>query len=151
MTIKTQLQEQMKMAMREKNKLALTTIRMMIDRIQKKEKELLRDLSEEEVVAVLQTFKKQVEEEMEAFLSIGNSDKFSELYSSSHLIQTFLPRMMSADEIKRLVVQAFADLASGGQKINKGSVMKALMPLVKGKADNKLVNEIVTEAFMTVV
>ncbi|OME54085.1 hypothetical protein BSK59_16010 [Paenibacillus odorifer] len=145
MTIKQQLQDAMKSAMKNKAKLSLANIRMIIDRIQKKEKELLRELSEEEVVQVLQTFKKQVNEEMDAFKSVGNELKVEELNLSRNLVETFLPKQMSEQEINDIVITVIEGIYSSGEVPNKGSVMKQLMPLVKGKADNKLVNQIVTQ------
>lgn len=144
MPIKVQLQDAMKSAMKNKAKFSLATIRMIIDRIQKKEKDLLRDLTEEEVISVLQTFKKQLDEEADAFQKVGNQAKVDELLTSINLVQAFLPQMMSEDEIQFSVGLVISGLAKNGHKVDKGSVMKGIMPIVKGKADNKLVNEVVT-------
>ncbi|EJW13922.1 GatB/YqeY domain-containing protein [Paenibacillus alvei] len=130
--------------MRNKDKVTLTTVRMVIDRVQKKEKEMLRELSEEEVMQVLQTFKKQTDEEMDAFKSVNNHEKVAELLVSKKFVESFLPQQMSEIEIRNLVINAIESMYSVGRTPNKGSVMKEVMPLVKGKADNKLVNQIVT-------
>lgn len=145
MTIKQQLTDAMKEAMRNKDKGTLTTIRLLIDRIQKKEKDLLRDLTEDEVVQVLQTFKKQVREEADAFANAGKFSREAELIDSIFLVDKFLPQQMTKEEIQVVVVDVIEGLLGSGQVPNKGLVMKNLMPLVKGKADNKLVNEVVTE------
>lgn len=146
MAIKVQLQDAMKTAMRNKDKASLTTIRMMIDHIQKKEKDLLRDLSEEEVVQVLQTFKKQLEEELDGYLNIGNSLKFKEVYGQHRLVVSYLPEQMTEQEITHIIAGVIENILADGLVPNKGLVMKQVMPLVKGKADNKLVNQIVTSA-----
>lgn len=145
MTIKQQLTDAMKDAMRNKEKDKLTTIRMLIDRIQKKEKDLLRDLTEDEAVQVVQTFKKQVMEEMDGFLLAGNTEMFKKLSEQFNLVMDYLPRQMTKKQIQTVVVDVIEGLLGSGQVPNKGLVMKNLMPLVKGKADNKLVNEVVTE------
>ncbi|MGG4105264.1 GatB/YqeY domain-containing protein [Paenibacillus lautus] len=145
MTIKQRLTDAMKESMRNKDKGTLTTIRLLIDRVQKKEKDAMRDLTEEEVVQVLQTFKKQVDEEAESFAMIGNAERTAGLLNDIELIRSFLPRQMTREEIQVVVVDVTEGLLSSGQVPNKGLVMKNLMPLVKGKADNKLVNEVVTE------
>ncbi|WP_090739389.1 GatB/YqeY domain-containing protein [Paenibacillus sp. Mc5Re-14] len=145
MTIKQRLTDEMKEAMRNKNKGTLATIRLLIDRIQKKEKDALRDLTEEEAVQVLQTFKKQVREEADAFANAGKFSREAELVDSIFLVDRFLPQQMSKEEIDIQVQLVISEITSNGQVPNKGLVMKNLMPLVKGKADNKLVNEVVTE------
>lgn len=145
MQIRVQLIKEMREAMLNREKDRLSTIRMLLDRVQKKEKELLRDLSEEEAIAVLQTFKKQVDEEMDAFKLVGNEDKVVELLNSKKLVESFLPKQMSEDEIKLIVGLTITKLSDNGKEINKGNLMKELIPIVKGKADNKLVNEIVTQ------
>lgn len=145
MTIKQRLTDEMKEAMRNKNKGTLATIRLLIDRIQKKEKDALRDLTEEEAVQVLQTFKKQVREEADAFANAGKFSREAELVDSIFLVDKFLPQQMSKEEIDIQVQLVISEIISNGQVPNKGLVMKNLMPLVKGKADNKLVNEVVTE------
>lgn len=145
MTTKQRLQNEMKEAMRSKDKQTLATIRLVIDRIQKKEKDMLSELTEEETAQVLQTFKKQVDEEMDAFKKANNHDKVEELLASKKLVEKFLPEQMTEDEITLTVHLTIASIQRDGKPVSKGSVMKALMPHVKGKADNKLVNEIVTE------
>ncbi|ALA47890.1 putative aspartyl-tRNA amidotransferase subunit B [Brevibacillus phage Sundance] len=145
MKTKLRLQNEMKEAMRSKDKQTLATIRLVIDHIQKKEKDLLRDLTEEEIAQVLQTFKKQIGEEIDAFKKANNHDKVEELLASEKLVEKFLPEQMTRDEILLTVHLAIASIQRDEQPVNKGTVMKTLMLHVKGKADNRLVNEIVTE------
>lgn len=146
MTTKQRLHDAMKDAMRHKDKDSLTTIRMIIDRIQKKEKDALRDLAEEEVIQILQTFSKQLKEEMEGYASSGNVEMFKKVVDQNNLVHKFLPKQMTVEEITVQVQLVISEIESSGQALNKGVIMKNLMPLVKGKADNKLVNELVTSA-----
>ncbi|TVX85996.1 GatB/YqeY domain-containing protein [Paenibacillus agilis] len=141
MTIKQQLIDEMKDAMRNKDKATLTTVRLVIDRVQKKEKELLREISEEEAVQVLQTFKKQIQEEADAFAKAGKLSREAVIIDSLAFIDKFLPQQMSEQEINSIVIRVIEGISGTP---NKGAVMKEVMPLVKGKADNKLVNQIVT-------
>ncbi|MCY9737491.1 GatB/YqeY domain-containing protein [Paenibacillus alvei] len=144
MNIKDNLSRDMKLALKH-DKLALSTIRMIVDRIQKKEKELNKDLTESEIVEVLQSFKKQTNEEIDAFARANNAERVNKLHYDIQVIDTYLPRQMTGDEIYEVVNQVIEDLKSEGHAIYKGMVMKNVMPLVKGKADNSLVNRIVTE------
>ncbi|MFF2532379.1 GatB/YqeY domain-containing protein [Brevibacillus sp. NPDC058079] len=139
-----QLEADMKEAMKAKAKESLATIRLILDRLQKKAKEKLVDfVSDEEAVSVIQTVKKQVQEEIEGFQKAGKIEKVVELQASLELIAKYLPAQMSKEEIQEIVRGIVEKL---GVNANMGTVMKEIMPMVKGKADNKLVNVVVTEA-----
>lgn len=142
-TIKERLQADMKEAMRAKDKQKLTTIRLIIDQVQKKEKELLSDLDESGVIAVVQSYKKSTVEEKDGFEKAGNLVRVAEKEAEIELIMSYLPAQMSKEEIQAIVQGIVTKL---GEKANMGAVMKEVMPLVKGKADNKLVNEVVQES-----
>jgi uncharacterized protein YqeY len=146
MSIKEQLTGDMKQAMRDKDKASLVTIRMLIDVIQKKEKDLLRDATEDEVIQVLQTFKKQNEESLEAFAQRGDTERVQEKDHVRTIIDNYLPTQLKRDEIYTLVDLEVQKLQFVSLPINKGSLMKAVMPWVKGKADNKIISEVVDEA-----
>lgn len=139
MSIKTMLTADMKEAMRARDKFTLTTIRSMIDRIQKKEKELLRDLTEEEAVTVIQSVKKQSEESLEGFKTRGDADKIEALEEEIKIIFAYLPKQLNKEEVRAIVDRLAAGLD------NKGAVMKAVMSELKGKTDNKLISEVVDE------
>lgn len=142
-TIKEKLQADMKDAMRAKDKKKLMTIRLIIDRVQKEEKEALAELDEAGVIAVVQSFKKATQEEKDGFEKAGNAERVAELESALALVDEYLPAQLSKAEIETIVKGVVTAL---GDKANMGGVMKEVMPLVKGKADNKLVNEAVKEA-----
>lgn len=139
--IKQVITNDMKEAMRNKEKKRLATIRMILDRIQKKEKELLKELSDDDVVLILQTYKKQVKEEMDAFKKANNHIRVEELLEDVKIIEKYLPKMMSKSEIENIISSIF----NKKDEVNKGSIMKQIMPKLKGKADNSLINQVVTE------
>lgn len=141
MTIKEKLTGDMKEAMKVQDKISLATIRMLIDRIQKKEKDLLRDATEEEVVQVLQTFKKQVEEEADAFASAGKFSREAVLIDSIALVRKYLPEQLSYEEVLE-GVKVIAVLSPGA---NKGELMKKAMGEFKGRTDNRFINQAVDE------
>jgi uncharacterized protein YqeY len=147
MTIMEKLQSQMKEAMRTKDKENLATIRLMIDKIQKKEKSVLRQINEEECVNVLQTFKKQVEEELEYAVKANDNEKINKLKWDIELISCYIPQMLSNEEIYVIVANTANELIKSTKngEISVGLLMKNVMPLVKGKADNKIVSEIVKQ------
>ncbi len=66
----------------------------------------------------------------------------AEYQANFDIISAFAPKQLDADEIKKIITEKFADLIAGG---NKGMIMKAVMAELKGKADGKLINQIVAE------
>lgn len=147
MNIKQQVKENIVKAMKEKNNKERDFQRMLMDRIQKKEKELKRDATDDEVVALFRTFKKQIEEEAFAYFQSGNVVRHDELVQDIVILIAYLPREMSGEEIKHLASTVVSQLESQSVTPNKGNVMKLIMPMVKGKADNRLVMDIVNSIF----
>lgn len=139
MSIKVQLQEDMKQAMKAKDKATLGTIRMIIDVIQKKEKEMLRDATNDEQLAAVQTFRKQTQESIEGYGKANNGAKVLELTASLQVANRYLPSQLSREDIMAIVM----DLGNGVR--NKGELMKLVMPQLKGKADNKVISEVVDQ------
>lgn len=145
MKIQDNLQLTMKNAMKTKNKEILSTVRMIIDRVQKKEKDIQKDLTEEEVIQILQTFKKQIQEEKEAFQKSDNKDRVKKLRQDIVLIESFLPKQLSKKEVFDMVNTIVVNSFPPDNTLVKGNVMKVVMPELKGKVDNKTINEVVSE------
>jgi uncharacterized protein YqeY len=141
MFIKDQLDQDRKQAMRDKDKILLSTIRMIIDRIQKKEKDLQATAEEADVIALIQTFKKQTEETLEGFTKRGDTDQVAHIQQELIVINKYLPTQMSKEQVFAEVTAIIAHLGSP----TKGELMQVCMKCMKGRADNKTVNEVVTE------
>ena len=101
------------------------------------------DLTEEEEVQVILKEIKQTKESLEMTPS-DRTDMIEECKRRLAVLETFAPKMMDADEIKAVVESVLSELGiTAPTAKDKGRIMKELMPKVKGKADGKLVNEIV--------
>ena len=86
---------------------------------------------------------KQTKESLEMTPS-DRTDMIEECKRRLAVLETFAPKMMDADEIKAVVESVLSELGiTAPTAKDKGRIMKELMPKVKGKADGKLVNEIV--------
>lgn len=150
-TIKEQLTNEMKVAMKNKDDLKLSSIRLMLDRIQKKEKDIQKDLNEQDIVQILQTFKKQIEEEKEYFEKdslLKNVDTMLRInYLKQQLITVdfFLPKQMNKEEVMEVIQKLLNNNSNVGIVHNKGTLMKLVMPELKGKADNKTIGNVVDE------
>lgn len=146
MSIKDRLTEDMKAAMkaRESGKLRLSVIRMARSAIKNIEIDKKKELADEEVIEVIAREVKQRRDAMEEFQKAGRQDIVDTLQEEISILMPYLPEQLSEDEIRHLVQEVIADVQPQGPR-DMGKVMGALMPKVKGKADGKLVNQIVKE------
>ena len=116
-----------------------------LDALTKEAKSLLvADLTAEQETAVIKRMLKQVDDSIEK--CPASRPEFAEkLRFERNIIEQYMPEQMGEDEIKRCINEALAELGiEAPSKSDKGKVMKVLMPKVKGKADGKLVNQIIT-------
>ena len=144
MSIKEQLMADMKTAMkaREEGKLALNTIRMARAHIRQAEiDDGHADFNDDQVLAVLRKEVKQRKETLAEIAGSGREDLVKQTKAEIEVLEKYLPAEMSADEVEK-AVKAIIDAMDPGQR-NMGSVMKAVMAKLKGKADGKMVNQIV--------
>lgn len=139
--IKQQLTEDMKIYMKAKDKVKLSGIKMAIATIKNREIEVKRELTDEEVIAIL---KKQVKEHHESMSFFKEDDianrKEYILYIDA--LDKFIPEDMSKEEATDIITKALAE-ANVTEKKQKGLAMKTVMPLLKGKLDGKVIQEIV--------
>ena len=98
-------------------------------------------LSDEDMLEILQKQAKQRRESIESFEKAGRKDLADKEKKEFGILQAYLPKQLSDEEIKALA-QQFISKTGAKTKADAGRVMKELMPLVKGKADGKRVNEI---------
>lgn len=130
-------------AMKAKDKETKDTLSMLLAALKNKAIDKREDLTEEEEVQVVLKEIKQTKESLE-MTPADRTDLIEEFKKRIAVLEGFAPKMMDADEIKAIISGVLADLgidAPTGK--DKGRIMKELMPKVKGKADGKLVNEIV--------
>lgn len=131
----------------EKGKLRLVALRNILAQVKNKEIALIKraeGLSDEEVIAVIKTMVKQSLESIEQFKKGSRQDLVDKEEAELKTLQSFLPPQLSRDEIKIIVNDIVKNLQASGPK-DMGRVMKEVMPRVAGKADGKLVNEVVKE------
>ena len=129
-------------AMKAKDKDRKDTLSMLLAAMKNKAIDKRADLTEEEEIQVVLKEIKQTKESLE--LTPSDRTELIEDYKKRlAVLEEFAPKMMDADEIKAVISGVLADLgidAPTGK--DKGRIMKELMPKVKGKADGKLVNEL---------
>lgn len=143
-SIKERISEEMKSAMKSGDKAKLGAIRMLHAAIRKKEIDDRQDLDDTGVVKIITTLVKQRQDSIEQFGAGGRQDLVDKETAELHLLQSYLPAQLSQDELVKLVEGAIQESNAKTQK-DMGAVMKVLMPKVSGKADGKLVNQLVRE------
>ena len=130
-------------AMKAKDKDTKDTLSLLLAALKNKAIDKRADLTEEEEVQVILKEIKQTKESLEMTPS-DRTDMIEECKRRLSVLETFAPKMMDADEIKAVVESVLSELGiTAPTAKDKGRIMKELMPKVKGKADGKLVNEIV--------
>jgi hypothetical protein len=144
MSIKAKLTEDMKTAMKAKDAVRLSTIRMVNSVIKNKEIDQRHELSDEDVVAVISSSLKQRKDSIEQFKAGGRQDLVDKEEAEVAILMSYLPQQLTENEIREIVKSAVAETSATSAK-DMGKVMKVIMPKTKGKADGGLVNKVVKE------
>src|SRR3972149_7061377 len=144
MSLEERLLEEMKLAMKSNDKLRLSTIRMIRSALKNKEIELRKKLEEEDVVKVIQAMTRKGEESIEQFQTGGRMDLVEKEKKEMEILKSFLPQPLSQEEIFKIIDQSIQETQASSQK-DIGKVMKSVMPKIGGKADGKLINQLVKE------
>lgn len=142
MDIQTQLKNDMMSAMKAKDTARLNTIRSLRAALQSKKLELNKELTEEDVMAVIVKAAKQRKDSIASYKEGGRDDLVAEEEKELQIIGTYMPKQLSEADIEKIVDDVIA--ATGASSMNDmGKVMGGIMPKVKGKADGNLVQTVV--------
>lgn len=142
MALKEQLNADVKDAMRSGDKEKRDTLRLLQAAIKQEEIDGQTTLDDAGVQAVLTRQAKQRRESIADYEKAGRPELAEEERRQLVIIESYLPQMMDREEIEQLAVQAIAEVNASDVK-DMGKVMGRLMPQLKGKADGRLVNEVV--------
>jgi uncharacterized protein YqeY len=144
MSLRESLSEEMKEAMKAKDSLRLSSIRMIRSAVKNKDIELKREIAEQEIVEVIATLVKQRRESIRLFSEAGRQDLVEKEEQELAILLGFLPQQLSREAVAELVDRVIGECGAQGGK-DMGRVMKALMPYVAGRADGKMVSDVVRE------
>ncbi len=142
MTIQDRLADAMKEAMKAKDAPRLSAIRMMRTAIKNREIDARQALPEQDVIGVLSTLVKQRRESAEAFRQGGREELAAKEEQELTVIQEFLPAQLGEAELRSLVAAAIAEAGASSMK-DMGKVMKIVTAKTTGRADGRLVSELV--------
>jgi uncharacterized protein len=144
MSLLNDLNQDMKQAMKDKNKQKLSVIRMLKASLQNEAIKQGRELNEEEELTVLVREMKQRKDSLQEFEKAGRDDLVAGLQDEIAVLTPYLPKQLTEEELSEIVAQTISETGATS-KADMGKVMGALMPKVKGKADGGLVNRIVQQ------
>ena len=141
--LQKRITEDMKLAMRSGDTLKLDTLRMLLSAVKYAEGAKLAPLDEGEILGVISKDVKRHQESIDAFKKGNRPDLVAKEEAEMVLLQSYLPKQMSRDEVMAAAREVIA--AVGAKSMgDKGKVMQQLMPKLKGKADGKEINDVVT-------
>ena len=147
MALKEKLQNDLTEAMRARDEVRSSTIRMVLTAIKNEEvagKEA-RELSDAEVITVLSREAKKRREAAEAFEQAGARDRADMEKAEGVVIAEYLPVQLSESEIKEMITAAIAETGATGPQ-QMGLVMKSIQPKIAGRADGGVVSSLVKAA-----
>ena len=143
MLFKDRLNVDLKDAMRNKDAIKRTVIRTLLSEIRNAEIAAQKDLQESDIEGVMSKQAQQRKDSIEAYDEAGRQDLVDKETAELNIISEYLPEQMTEVEIEGIISETLNKVDATGPS-DMGKVMGALMPLVKGRADGKVVNAMVT-------
>lgn len=142
--LQKRMTEELKQAMKSGDTVKRDTLRMLISSVKYAEIAKLAALTDADVLGVISKDVKRHHESIDAFKKGNRADLVAKETAEMAILQSYLPRQMSRDEIATAAKEVIAAVGAKGPS-DKGKVMQQLMPKLKGKADGQEINDAVTE------
>lgn len=148
MPLLEKIDDDLKSAMKSSDSLKVSVLRMAKAALKNRQIDKGGPLSEEDFFSVISTLSKQRKESIEQFSKGGREDLAEKERQELSILQSYLPRQLSAEEIDRIILDAILESSAKGMK-DIGKVMRIVMPRVQGTADGKVVNQRVKDLLET--
>ncbi len=144
MSLIAELEQEVKEAMLAHDAERRDALRLILASLRSAEKELLRPLSDDEELQVLQRERKKRLEAIEAFSSAGRDAQAEKEEAELEVLEEFMPDPISEEELERIVDDAIAEVKATSMR-DMGRVMADVMPQIAGRADGSAVSQLVRE------
>lgn len=145
MTLLDRLNQDMKQAMKNKDKETLSVIRMVKASIQNESIKLGKDtLSEDEDLTILSREVKQRKDSLQEFKNAGREDLVEKTENELDILAQYLPKQLSDEELTSIIQETIKEVNASSMK-DMGKVMGSVMPKVKGQADGTKIKQIVEQ------
>ncbi len=145
MGLREKIDADIKDALKSGAKDKVSALRMVSAALKNKEIDKRRPLTDEEVIETVRSLIKQRKDSIEQFAKGGRQDLVDKETAEVAVLEVYLPKQLGREELEALVRDAVAQTGAQGPR-DMGKVMKALVPMIGGRADNKLVSELVKSA-----
>lgn len=145
MGLRDKIDADTKNALKSGAKDKVSTLRMLNAALKNKQIDKRRPLTEEEVIETVRSLIKQRKDSIEQFSKGGRQDLVDKETAEVAVLETYLPQQLAREELEVMVRDAISQTGAQGAR-DMGKVMKALIPMVGGRADGKLVSELVKNA-----
>lgn len=136
------IKSDLKESLREKDDLRVSTLRFLLSALHNREIEKRKDLTDEDVIAVLQKQTKERKESIEAFKKGGRDDLVQKEQAELEILNKYLPQQISEEELGKIIDEVIKESGATGPA-DFGKVMGGVMGRVKGRVDGSLVVEVV--------
>jgi len=146
MSLKDQITADMKTYMKEKNTLALGAVRMLRSEIKNVEIDTKSELDDAGVQKVIASAVKKRKDAADQYNDANRPELAEKEMAEADILMKYMPQQLSEDEVKAIVTAACEGVDTSDKK-NFGKVMQAVMAKAQGRADGKIVNQLVKEAF----
>jgi uncharacterized protein YqeY len=144
MSLQEQISAALKDAMRARDEVKMATLRLVLTAIKNREKEARSLLEDQEVISVIITQIKQRREAIEQYQKAGREDLAQREESELQILQGYMPEQVSEEEISNTLDEIIAEVGAASMK-DMGTVMKAAMAKLAGKAEGGAINAMVKE------
>ncbi|UOY94053.1 GatB/YqeY domain-containing protein [Ectobacillus sp. JY-23] len=144
MSLLETLNNDMKQAMKNKEKERLSVIRMVKAALQNEAIKMQRTLNEDEELTVLSREAKQRKDSLLEFEKAGREDLVNKVKDEMKVLETYMPKQLTEEELTAIIRDVIA-ATGASSKADMGKVMGAVIPKTKGKADGSLVNKLVSQ------
>jgi len=144
MTLRERLDNDLKTAMKAKDEVGLSVIRMIRSVVKNREIDQKCILDDAGIAQVITMLVKQRRDSIRMFRDAGRDELVAKEENELALLLDFLPRQLTTEEVEQIVSEAMAATGAVGMK-DMGALMKAVMPKVTGRADGSLVSRVVKE------
>ena len=139
-----QLQKEMKEAMKSGDKEKLSVIRMLISEIKKVQIDSKKELTDQDIIKILQKYAKQRKEAIQQYKNANRPDLAEKEQKELEIVEQYLPQPLSNEELEKIIDETISELGASSMK-DMGKVMKAVTEKVQGRAEGSVISQIVRE------
>ena len=144
MNLQDEISAALKDAMRAKDAAKLASLRLVLTAIKNREKEVRRSLEDQEVISLISTQIKQRKESIDHYSKAGREDLVKAEERELQILEAYMPEQLSEEEMSQALDEVISEVGAVSMK-DMGKVMKAAMAKLAGRADGRVINEMVKE------